>query len=153
MKATLKKLLALLLSAALVLSVLPGSVFALGDGSGQADLPEQRVSGYIPFELHGSKAITNAYLRGDTASYQALSGGTRATLPASYDSRSYGYITPVKNQNPYGTCWAFGTMAPIEAYMIKHGIIDANTGKAATTSTDLSEYHLAWYTYTNAYDK
>ena len=153
MKMNLKKLLALLLSVALVLGVVPASVFAAGDGAAQADLPKQFVNGYIPFELHGSKAITNAYTRGDMAAYSELTGKTRATLPSSYDSRNYGCVTSVKNQNPYGTCWAFGTMAAIESSMIKNGKIDANTGNPATTSTDLSEYHLAWYTFTNAYDK
>lgn len=36
--------------------------------------------------------------------------------------------------------------------MIKNGIVDASTGQPATTDINLSEYHLAWYTYTDAYD-
>ena len=154
MKMYLKKLLAVLLTLVLVLGVFPAAAFAAGDNSAREELPEEYIGGYIPFSHPGSQAITNAYLRGDRETYNRLSGktATRATIPSSYDSRNYGYITSVKNQNPYGTCWTFGTMAPIEAYMIKHGIINGDTGAAATTSMDLSEYHLAWYTYTNAYD-
>ncbi|MBQ1679386.1 MAG: hypothetical protein II062_07645, partial [Oscillospiraceae bacterium] len=150
---TPKKLLALLLSLAMILSILPAAAFAEGSRmSGSAKL--NVVNDYIPFERHGSSAVTDAYLRGDKAAYNQLSGriATRATLPSSYDSRNYGYVTSVKNQNPYGTCWTFGTMAPVESYMIKHGIINKDTGAAATTSMDLSELHLAWFTYTNAYD-
>lgn len=33
-------------------------------------------------------------------------------IPKQYDSRDYGYITPVRNQLAYGTCWAHGTMPP-----------------------------------------
>ena len=153
MKHSLKKTLALLLVAILAISLLP-TVALAGNGlsSGRADT--QQINDYIPFERHGSSAVSDAYVRGDTEAYNRLSGkeANRATLPSSYDSRNYGYITSVKNQNPYGTCWTFGTMAPIEAYMIKHGITNKATGAAATTSMDLSEYHLAWFTYTSAYD-
>ena len=39
-------------------------------------------------------------------------------------------ITPVKNQGDYNTCWAFGTAASCEAYMIKHGVQVGETGQA-----------------------
>ena len=45
-------------------------------------------------------------------------------------------------------------MGPVEAYMVKHGIINPKTGTPYTVSNlDLSEYHLGWFSYTNAYDK
>ena len=73
-------------------------------------------------------------------------------LPAKYDSRDLGIITAVRDQGGYGTCWAHAALACVETYMIKNKIIDATTGKAATTDINLSENHLAWYTYTDAYD-
>ncbi len=152
MKHSLKRILALTLTLLLVITMFPTVALA---GSPQYESRiDRRVNDYIPFERHGSSAVSDAYARGDMATYRSLSGrtSTRATIPSSYDSRNYGYITSVKNQNPYGTCWTFGTMAPVEAYMIKHGIINKDTGAAATTSMDLSELHLAWFTYTNAYD-
>ena len=154
MRRTGKKLLALCLTAILIIGLLPTTALAVGLGQGNANKPAEIRSGYIPMDFVGGRAITDAYVRGDSETVNNLSPHkTRATLPSSYDSRNYGYITSVKNQNPYGTCWTFGTMAPIEAYMIKHGIINKDTGAAATTSMDLSEYHLAWFNYTNAYDK
>ena len=152
MKHSLKRILALALTLLLVITMFPTVALA---GSPQYESRiDNRVNDYIPFERHGSSAVSDAYARGDMATYRSLSGrtSTRATIPSSYDSRNYGYITSVKNQNPYGTCWTFGTMAPVEAYMIKHGIINKDTGAAATTGMDLSELHLAWFTYTNAYD-
>lgn len=64
----------------------------------------------------------------------------RATrLPSSYDARTNGWITSVKNQNPYGTCWAFSSISMAEASLIKKGI--------KSSDVDLSELHLAYYAY------
>ena len=63
----------------------------------------------------------------------------RAVLPSSYDSRSKGYITPVRDQDPFGTCWAFGALASGEASLVKKGIVNS--------SIDLSELHLAYFFY------
>lgn len=50
------------------------------------------------------------------------------------------YCTAVKNQNPHGTCWAFSAVACAEADAIKnHG--------ADKDKLDLSEWHLAYFTY------
>ncbi|MBR6911472.1 MAG: hypothetical protein IKN41_06415 [Candidatus Methanomethylophilaceae archaeon] len=35
-------------------------------------------------------------------------------LPVSFDQRDQGLITPVKYQNPWGTCWAFGATGAAE---------------------------------------
>jgi Synergist-CTERM protein sorting domain-containing protein len=57
--------------------------------------------------------------------------------PDAYDLRTYGYVTAVRDQNPYGTCWAFGTMASLES-----------TFKKATGDVeDFSEWHLAYFVY------
>jgi len=41
------------------------------------------------------------------------------SLPSAYDSRDYGYITPVKDQGSGGNCWAFGGIATLEACLKK----------------------------------
>ncbi len=64
--------------------------------------------------------------------------------PSSYDSRTFGYITSVKNQNPYGTCWTFATMATLEANAVKKGL--------APNTIDLSERHVAYFSYHTAKD-
>ena len=40
-------------------------------------------------------------------------------IPYSYDSRDYGYITPVKDQGEGGNCWAFAGIATLEACIKK----------------------------------
>ncbi len=58
-------------------------------------------------------------------------------IPAAYDLRTYGYVTAVRDQNPYGTCWAFGTMASLESTF----------KKAMGDVEDFSEWHLAYFVY------
>lgn len=41
------------------------------------------------------------------------------SLPKKYDSRNYGYITPVRNQENGGNCWAFASIATLEANLKK----------------------------------
>lgn len=39
-------------------------------------------------------------------------------LPATYDLRTKGKVSPVGNQNPYGTCWTFATFASMESCLL-----------------------------------
>lgn len=69
-------------------------------------------------------------------------------LPSAYDSGNVNgacYITPVRNQNPYGTCWAFSALACMEANLVKNGY--------AGLDIDLSERHLAYFSNTSVPDK
>ena len=58
-------------------------------------------------------------------------------LPEKLDLRDEGYVTSVKNQMPWGACWAFGALAASESNLMRNG----------TSNPDLSERHLAWYLY------
>lgn len=42
-------------------------------------------------------------------------GAALAAYPSSYDLRALGRVTGVRNQNPYGTCWAFATFGSLES--------------------------------------
>ena len=41
-------------------------------------------------------------------------------LPSSYDLRTLGWVTSVKNQSPGGDCWAFAIYAALESYLLKN---------------------------------
>jgi C1A family cysteine protease len=53
-------------------------------------------------------------------------------LPASFDWRDSGILTPVRDQGNCGSCWAFGTVGPFEA----------NLKWKSSLTTDLSEEFL-----------
>ena len=44
-----------------------------------------------------------------------------AGLPSSWDSREHGWVTPVKDQSPWGTCWTFASYATLETQLLKSG--------------------------------
>ncbi len=74
---------------------------------------------------------------------EVLSFDTQSVLlPQKYDSRDYGRVTSVKNQNPHGTCWAFSVCAAAESSLISQGY-------ETKDSVDLSEAHLVWFTVNN----
>lgn len=71
---------------------------------------------------------------------QEQSAPTQAELPARYDMREKGLVTPVKRQNPWGTCWAFGVTAAAES-----SILSTLGTTYEESGLDLSEKHLAYF--------
>ena len=64
-------------------------------------------------------------------------------MPAKFDLRERGVVTPVKRQDPWGSCWAFGAIAASETSIL------SDLGTTYDESPiDLSERHLAWYSGT-----
>jgi len=79
------------------------------------------------------------------------------TLPASYSSTGAlngiytfevekDYLPAVRDQNPYGSCWAHSAMCIAEtSYVMESGV--------APESLDYNEYHHVWYAYHEAKDE
>jgi C1A family cysteine protease len=58
------------------------------------------------------------------------------SIPESYDLRTHGRMTPVKNQGGCGSCWAFATMGALESNMTPLGQYDL--------SEDNLKTHMLW---------
>jgi C1A family cysteine protease len=96
-----------------------------------------RSSGYTPSPFLLPE-INDAQTRNaPLTQIEALVKADMASYPASYDLRTFGDVTSVRDQGSYGTCWAFASLASMES----------NIKKTSGATTDLSEWHLAWYTY------
>ena len=76
--------------------------------------------------------------------------GSEALL-SKLDLRDVGgkcYVSPVKKQSPWPTCWSFSSVAAAEtsiAYALGHDYNDKDAPDA--DKFDLSERHLAWFMY------
>ena len=94
------------------------------------DQSESAVFGYVPSPV--DYALLNSNLPQAHYDY---------TLPK-YDPREPGNdhrSLRVGDQSPYGTCWAFAAIGAMEASYVAQGF--------GSEAPDLSELHLAWYTY------
>ena len=62
--------------------------------------------------------------------------GAAVAFPASYDLRTTGDVTSVKDQGACGSCWAFATMASLESSILKAGGSITNLSE-----NNLKDYH------------
>ncbi len=91
--------------------------------------------GYIP------SPVNRSHLSASTPKVNAGIYNVKASaLPSAYDLRTYSKVTPVRDQNPYGTCWAFASIGAIESNYLSQGL-------SSSSNIDLSELHLSWFAY------
>ena len=66
---------------------------------------------------------------------------------ATFDGATGSFVTPVKNQSPWGDCWAFGSTAAAEsAYLSELGrTYESTITQERPRGLDFSEKHLAWF--------
>ena len=95
-----------------------------------------RPLGWRPSPLDLSQVRPSAALRRELDILAAGAGGA-PVFPRTFDLRELGALSPVRDQDPYGTCWAFASLASLESTFLK-------AGKGAF---DFSEWHLAYFAY------
>lgn len=135
-----RKLLSIIISVLIILSVLPVVVFA-----GTADT-EQKL--YEKKYVYDENNVMNSYYVDSNGRRVELDdemllcmSATDSSIPSKYDSREFGRVTSVKNQNPLGDCWAFAFCAAAESSLISQGYTNEDI--------DLSEAHLIWFRTAN----
>jgi hypothetical protein len=112
------------------------------------DEREAEALSYLSSELE--KAADHLMRNGEDVDdiYSSLNWKSIAdTFPEKFDLRNRGIITPVKSQNPWGTCWSFATVAASEASILNSlGLTTEGYKEKYGEELDLSEKHLAWFT-------
>lgn len=106
---------------------LPSSNNTINDGLHQA--------GYIPFPVDLSHLADNP--PDESSPYPNRKA---SSLPSAFDLRNVSgksYVTSIKEQLPYGTCWAHAALGAMESNLLMQGLGTYN----------LSEMHLAWFAF------
>ena len=96
---------------------------------------DTRPGGHIPFPADLSHLADNPP---DESLLGTWGRNKDGEIPSTYDLRSVGgksYVTSIKNQNPYGTCWAHAAIGAMESNFLMQG----------GDILDLSEMHLAYF--------
>ena len=152
-----KRILSILVSALLAVTVIPfnTAAFAVDRDAQKANATIQDLSN----KLQDPSNDPFDYLS-DEARIQAA----ETVYPERLDLRDYdgkNYITPVKCQAPYGTCWGFAAIAAAESSILSNEELnkDEETGQPLYSTSlkqgedglpilDMSEKHLAYFVVT-----
>ncbi|MDD6154951.1 MAG: C1 family peptidase [Eubacteriales bacterium] len=125
----------------------PSMVYASGDSSFKEQLRKQTVKTTSLMGAGGEAVIQNEQLikTADSTVPGTVGEAPLAPdgLPVSFDLRSKGVVTPVKNQLPWSSCWGFSTDAASEA-----SILTSKKKTYKKWKLDLSERQLSWFAYT-----
>ncbi len=121
------KLFFLLVVLAMLVSTIPGVIPAMAqDGEEEFELSVAPLNPdfeeYLKNpEYHGGYVPTTMDLSHVDSLGIARESVMDIMLPASFDWRGYGKVTPVKDQDGCGTCWIFSTLAVLESAVLLGG--------------------------------
>ncbi len=98
---------------------------------------------------YGYKRILTALIAADLLIMSVCGSVLASKFDARTDVQAKNWISPVKNQLNYGSCWAFGMLATVEANWNKQrqAAIKASKITEAVAKADFSERYLAWLGY------
>ncbi len=139
------------LAGVLAAGLIPCAAFAAGGGAGAETDGSDSSSFFTQVAENQSRMFEEFAESGDASalySTEGLGDGLDSSLssvflPEKLDLRDFGVVTPVKSQDPWGTCWGFAATAAAETSILSElGMTYAETG------LDLSELQLAWFSVT-----
>ncbi|MCC8159508.1 MAG: lectin like domain-containing protein [Phascolarctobacterium sp.] len=98
---------------------------------------------------YGYKRILTALIAADLLAMSVCGSVLASEFDARTDVQAKNWISPVKNQLNYGSCWTFGMLATVEANWNKQrqAAIEAGKITEAVAKADFSERYLAWLGY------
>lgn len=132
-----KKLLAMILSVGLAAGLLPmtGGAYA-ASGTDESSDTVQEIARQFQDMTKDPFAFRDGQMR-------AQAEDAAAAYPEKFDLRNVNgesFVTPVKFQNPFGTCWGFSAITAAETSILGAGLAQQDGYDASTL--DLSEKHL-----------
>ena len=134
-----KKLIAVLLSVAMTVGFFP-ALAAAADQTDASDQHAKEIEEELVEQNEGRDPFAYVVPIGSDGTYPA-----QFDLSAKFlkDGDETSYVTPVKFQNPFGTCWGFAAIAASESSILGSGLA-AEDGYSAETF-NLSEKHLVYF--------
>lgn len=114
-----------------------------------SEAPSEVLLGYEYLKGELSSSATNLVWYGtdqiDFYSEMNYEGG-ETEFPEKFDLRETGIIPEIRNQNPWGTCWSFATMAACETSILSTlGLTLDEYKEQYGKELNLSEKHLAYF--------
>ena len=99
---------------------------------------------FLGLALAGNAVPSVAYAQeSEDVQIGAEAASGQESLPQKFDMRDKGAVSPVKNQNPWGSCWAFGALAASESNIYSELGTTYDASKV-----EFSPRHLAWFAST-----
>ncbi len=138
-----KGVLAVLLSLALTVTMMPTGVFAI-NGPDQSQKTDNSTEKQLASQMQDESQDP---FNGPGPKMSSLKKSDK-DFPESFDLRDLGgqdYVTSVKFQNPFGSCWGFAATAAAEISVLGN---DAIKGDHTAANMDLSEKHLTYFAAT-----
>ncbi len=99
----------------------------------------------LNFRLGNARQTAGYLLKNDQGKIirQEVTDESTEKFPEKFDLRDKGVVTPVKFQNPWGTCWGFSAIAAAET-----SILSSMEKTYDETGLDLSEHQLTYFVNT-----
>ena len=163
---TAKAALCVLMSLTCTGLLVPSAAFGAVGGQLRSANTQNVMEEFISTQQEASSTLAATQKEDTTQTKEALANGIEAldaandSYPATFDLRSCdlnndgeneSYVTSVKFQNPWGSCWGFSAVAASESSIL------SASGKTATDESgkdaiNLSEKQLAWFATTELPD-